>query len=174
MLQLVNTSAELETDSDNCSENESNIEIAFHKERRLNVLSTSESEEIEDNNAQNTVSSNIIWTMTKFSPVTIYDFTVRNSGIQAGINYSWKIIDYFQLFVSEEYIEELIEYIVEKTNNHWQQKNSNNLIADTELSELYCINYIIFIAVSFLMTRNKKLVGSGSGLINVSLLDCNN
>jgi len=47
---------------------------------------------------------------------------------------------------------ELIEYIVEKTNNHWQQKNNNNLIAGTELSELYC-----FIAVSFLMTRNKKL-----------------
>jgi len=58
-------------------------------------------EEIEDNNAQNTVSSNIVWTTAKFSP-TIHDFTARNSGIQAGINYSRKIIDYFQLFVSEK------------------------------------------------------------------------
>jgi len=48
MLQLVNTSNELKTDSDNCRIR-SNIEITSHKKRRLNVLSISESEEIEDN-----------------------------------------------------------------------------------------------------------------------------
>lgn len=83
----------------------------------------------------------------KKSSLKIHDFIVRNSGIQADINY-WKIINYCQLFVSEE----LVKYIVEKTNNYWRQKNNNNVITDTELSELYC-----FIAVSFLITRNKKL-----------------
>lgn len=82
----------------------------------------------------------------KKSSPKIHDFIVRNSGIQA--NYSWKIINYFQLFVSEE----LVKYIVEQTNNYWRQKNNNNVITGTELSELY-----YFITDSFLITRNKKL-----------------
>lgn len=144
-LQLLNISDEPETDSDSCNENVSNIKISPRKKRRLNVLSTLDSGEIENNNTQRTILPNIIWTTEKCSP-KIHDFTIQNSGIQADINYSWKIINYFQLFVSEE----LVEYIAEKTNNYWRQKN---VIADTELSELYC-----FIAVSFLMTRNKKLL----------------
>jgi len=57
--------------------------------------------------------------------------------------------NYFQLFVSEK----LIEYIAEKTNSYWRQKNNNNeIIAGTQLNELY-----YFIAISFLMTRNKRL-----------------
>lgn len=146
-LQLVNTFDKLEIDSDSCNESESSTEIVPRKKRRINVLSTSESEEIEDNYVQNTASSNIIWTTAKFNP-KIHHFNARNSGIQAGICYSWKIIDYFQLFVSKK----LIEYIAEKTNNYWRQKNNNKIIAGTQLNELYC-----FIAISFLMTRNKRL-----------------
>lgn len=144
-LQQVNTSDKLENDSNSCSENESNMKIAPYKKRRLNVLSTSKSEEIRIITRK--VQSHQILFGRKFNP-KIHDFTARNSGLQVGINYSSKIIDYFQLFVNEE----LIEYIVEKTNNYWQQKSNTNLIAGTELSELYC-----FIAISFLMTRNKKL-----------------
>lgn len=144
----MNISDESETDSDSSSENVSNIKIAPRKKRRLNVLSTSDSEEIENNNVQRTILPNIIWTTEKCSP-KIHNFTVRNSGIQADINYSWKIINYFQLFVREE----LVEYIVEKINNYWRQKNNNNVIAGTELSELYC-----FIAVSFLMTKQEAIV----------------
>lgn len=123
-------------------------EIVPRKKRRLNVLSTSESEEIEENRVESAGVSNMVWTTAKFKP-KFHHFNPRNSGIQSGIRHSWKIIDCFQLFVSEE----LMEYIVEKTNINWQQKNNNNeIIAGTDLSELYC-----FLAICFLMTRNKRL-----------------
>lgn len=91
--------------------------------------------------------SNIIWTTAKFKP-KIHHFNAWNSGIQADIYYSWKIIDYFQLFVGEK----LIKYIAEKSNNYGRQKNDNKVIAGTSLNELFC-----FIAISFLMTKNKRL-----------------
>ncbi|KAK2578713.1 hypothetical protein KPH14_000840 [Odynerus spinipes] len=107
-----------------------------------------ESEEIEENCVESAAVSNLVWTTEKFKP-KVHNFNPRNSGIQTGIKISWKIIDYFQLFVSEE----LMEYIVEKTNSYWQQKKNNNeILTGTNLSELYC-----FIAICLLMTCNKRL-----------------
>ncbi|XP_017790882.1 PREDICTED: piggyBac transposable element-derived protein 4-like [Habropoda laboriosa] len=140
--QLVN-----ETDSESCDENESYINTAYRRKRRLNVPSISESEETDDVNVQSTNPSNITWTSKKFKPI-IHDFTQQQSGIQTNISSSWEFLQYFQLFVSEE----LVEFIVEKTNNYWRQINPNDLTAGTDLDELYC-----FFAVSLLMTRNTKL-----------------
>lgn len=93
-------------------------------------------------------SSNIIWTTTtEFNP-KIHHFNAQNSRILTGICYSWKLIDYFQLFVSEK----LIEYIAKNRNNYGRQKNNNEMIADTQLNKLFP-----FITISFLMTRNKRL-----------------
>lgn len=145
-LQLTYNLDRLRIDPDSCNESES--EIVPRKKRRLNVLSTSESEEIEENCVESAAVSNMVWTTAKFEP-KVHHFNPRNSEIQSGIRNSWKIIDYFQLFVSKE----LMQYVVEKTNSYWQQKkNNNDIIAGTDLSELYC-----FIAICFLMTRNKRL-----------------
>lgn len=57
-------------------------------------------------------------------------------------------MQFFELFVSEE----LIDFIVEKTNNQWRRINNSNPEAGIEKGELYC-----FIAVCLLMSRNKKL-----------------
>lgn len=57
-LQLMNTFGIFEIDSDSCKESES--EIILRRKIRVNVLSTSESEEIEDNYVQSTASSDII------------------------------------------------------------------------------------------------------------------
>lgn len=144
--QLAYNLDRLRIDLDDCNESES--EIVPRKKRRLNVLSTSESEEIEENCVESAAVSNIVWTTEKFKS-KVHHFNPRNSGIQTGIRIWWKIIDYFQLFVSEK----LTEYIVEKTNSYWQQKENNNeILTGTNLSELYC-----FIAICFLMTRNKRL-----------------
>ncbi|EFN67636.1 PiggyBac transposable element-derived protein 4, partial [Camponotus floridanus] len=80
----------------------------------------------------------------------IHQFTPEHTGIIPNIIRSAKIIDFFQLFVSEKFV----QFIVNETNEYWSKKNNNNM-KDTEktiLPELYC-----FFAVSFLMTRNKKL-----------------
>jgi len=47
-----------------------------------------------------------------------------------------------------------VQFIVNETNDYWLKKNNNNMKDGeaTTLSEIYC-----FFAVSFLMTRNKKL-----------------
>lgn len=113
-LQVLNILDESETDSDNCSEHVWNIKIAPCRKRQLNVLSTTDSDdfEIENNNAQRTILPNVVWTTEKFCS-KIHDYTVRNSSTHVDINYSWKIINYFQSFVTEE----LVECIVEKTNN---------------------------------------------------------
>ncbi|KAF7384574.1 hypothetical protein HZH68_014186 [Vespula germanica] len=48
-LQMMNTFDKLEIDSYSCNESESSTKIVPHKKRQVNVLSTSEHEEIEDN-----------------------------------------------------------------------------------------------------------------------------
>ncbi|XP_066600736.1 piggyBac transposable element-derived protein 4-like [Prorops nasuta] len=74
---------------------------------------------------------------------------LKDSGIKGNISRSAKMLDYFQLFVSEE----LVGLIVRETNEYWEQKNDNINNSDkTGIAKLYC-----FFAVSFLMTRNKKL-----------------
>jgi len=88
------------------------------------------------------------WTSKTFIP-KIHQFTPENTGIIPNISKSVKIIDYFQLFISEEFV----QFIVNETNKYWSKKNNNMKDAGkTILSELYC-----FFAVLFVMTRNKKL-----------------
>lgn len=106
--------------------------------------SESEGEKIEANN-----SNCEIWTSERFVP-KIHKFTSKDSGIKGDISRSAKILDYFQFFVSED----LVELIANETNVYWSRKNNNTRSNSekTALAELYC-----FFAVSFLMTRNKKL-----------------
>lgn len=129
-------------------ENENNFDLP--KRRRRNICSTSESEsESIENDAQNT-DCNIPWTSKNFEP-KIHPFFTRNSGIKKKIPRSSPIIDYFELFISEE----LVQYIADETNYYRAQKYDNNLDTqkNTTVDELYC-----FIALSLLMTRNKKLI----------------
>lgn len=136
-----------ESDSDSYDENESYINAPLRKKKRLNLLSTSESDETEDVNLQSINPEDIRWTPQNCG-LTIHDFTRQQSGIQIDISYSWKILQFFELFVSEE----LIDFIVEKTNNQWRRRNNGNPEDVRDTGELYC-----FIAVCLLMSRNKKL-----------------
>ena len=133
------------TDSNSDSDNENQTNVIRHRNRRA-ICSTSESEaeqiETHDNNSE-------VWTSKTFVP-KIYKFAVADSGIKRNINRSAKILDFFQLLLSEE----LVELIARETNRYWSRKNNNNenMSDGTGLAELYC-----FFAVSLLMTRNKKL-----------------
>nr|XP_033335286.1 piggyBac transposable element-derived protein 4-like [Megalopta genalis] len=132
-------------DSENDSDNENQNNFTLQKKRRT-ICSTSESEAetIEEDND----SYCDIWTSKTFIP-KIHEFTSEDSGIKGNISRSAKILDYFQLFVSEEFV----QLIANETNEYWSRKNNNiNNIEGTVLAELYC-----FFAVSFLMSRNKKL-----------------
>ena len=128
-------------------ENENNLNLC--KRRRTNVIyssSESETELIEESNVTN---CDITWTKKNFVP-RIHQFNSKSSGIAKQIRRSSKIIDYFQLFISEE----LVEIIVNETNYYWAQQSNNdvNTLETTVLNELYC-----FFAMSLLMTRNRKL-----------------
>ncbi|CAK9834553.1 PiggyBac transposable element-derived protein 4 [Anthophora retusa] len=135
------------TDSENDSndQNQNNVTLQ-RKKRKRTICSTSdsESEKIEAND-----SCRDIWTSKRFLP-KIHKFSSKDSGIKENISRSAKILDYFQLFVSEE----LVELIARETNEYYSQKNNNNInnSEETGLAKLYR-----FFAVSFLMTRNKKL-----------------
>lgn len=128
--------------------NENNFNLPKRR-RRNNICSTSESEsESIENDAQNT-DCNITWKSKNLKP-KIHPFSTRNSGIKKEIPRSSPIIDYFELFISEE----LVQYVVDETNYYWAQKYNNNLDTqkNTTVDELYS-----FFALSLLMTRNKKL-----------------
>jgi len=119
------------------------VNVIRHRNRRA-MCSTSESEaeeiEAHDSNCE-------VWASKTFVP-KIHKFAVADSGIKRNISRSAKILDYFQLFISEE----LVELNARETNQYWSRKNNNNVNKSNVLAELYC-----FFAVSFLMTRNKKL-----------------
>ncbi|XP_014483478.1 PREDICTED: piggyBac transposable element-derived protein 4-like isoform X2 [Dinoponera quadriceps] len=128
-------------------ENENNFNL--RKRRRTNVMHSSSESETELIEGSNDTNCDITWTKKIFVP-KIHQFTSENSGIAKQICRSSKIIDYFQLFISEE----LVEIIVNETNYHWARQNNNNVntLETTALNELYC-----FFAMSLLMTRNKNL-----------------
>lgn len=131
------------TDSE---ENENNFNLP--KRRRRYICSTSESEweSIEDD-AKDT-DCNITWTSKNFKP-KIHRFSSKISGIRKKMRRSSPIINYFELFMSEE----LVQYIVDETNYYRAQKNNNSLdTQENTTDEPYC-----FFALSLLMTRNKKL-----------------
>ncbi|KAI4478521.1 hypothetical protein M0804_011844 [Polistes exclamans] len=132
-------------DSDSDSDLENQINVIPRRNRRA-IYSTSESEteqtETQDDNSE-------VWTSKTFVP-SIHQFAVADSGIKKNINRSAKILDFFQLLLSEE----LVELIARESNGYLARKRNNNvnISEGTGLDELYC-----FFAVSLLMTRNKKL-----------------
>ena len=128
-------------------ENENNFNL--RKRRRTNIIYSSSESETESSEESNDTNCDITWTTKNFVP-KIHEFTSKSSGIAKQIRRSFKIIDYFQLFISEEFV----EIIVTETNYYWaQQSNKNvNTLETTALNELHC-----FFAMSLLMTRNKKL-----------------
>ncbi|XP_046142326.1 piggyBac transposable element-derived protein 4-like [Osmia bicornis bicornis] len=82
---------------------------------------------------------------------TFHKFNSQHSGIKASIRYSAWILDYFQLFCSEDFI----NFIVGTTNSYCSSldKNYNTInLQNTSLPEMYC-----FPALKLLMSRNKKL-----------------
>ena len=82
------------------------------KRLRRNICSTSDSEsESAENDAENT-KCNITWTSENFMP-RIHTFSTRNSGIKKKLTRSSSILDYFELFFSEE----LVQYIADETND---------------------------------------------------------
>ncbi|KAL2731758.1 piggyBac transposable element-derived protein 4-like [Vespula squamosa] len=78
----------------------------------------------------------------------IHTFSTRNSGIKKKLLRSSSILDYFELFFSEE----LVQYIADEINDYRAQKSNNNLNTSTTVDQLYC-----FSALSLLMTRNRKV-----------------
>lgn len=82
---------------------------------------------------QRTILPNVIWITEKFGP-KIHDFTVRNSSTEADINYSLKIINFFQSFVSEELVECVVEKANKKRLKRSLKKKNNNIMAHTVLS----------------------------------------
>lgn len=110
------------TDSENDSDEENENNFHLRKRRRRNICSTSESEtELIEDEAKDTY-CNIKRTSNNFIP-KIHQFCSRNSGITKKMRRSSKIIDYFELFISQE----LVEYISDKTNYYWTQKSNNNM-----------------------------------------------
>lgn len=94
--------------------------------------------------------TDIRWASDLFQP-TFHKFNSQHSGIKASIRYSASILDYFQLFCSEDFI----SFIVGTTNSYCSSldKNHNTINSqNTSLPEMYC-----FLALKFLMSRNKKL-----------------
>lgn len=86
-------------------ENENNFNLP--KRRKTNVIysnSESETDLIEESNDTN---CDIIW-MKKHFVAKIYRFTSKCSGIAKQIPRSSKIIDYFELFISEEFVEIIV------------------------------------------------------------------
>lgn len=114
--------------------NQKLFRITVVKKIECTKYDDSDDSEIENNNAQRTILPNVIWTTEKCDP-KIHNFTVRNSSTQAGINYSWKIINYFQSFVKEEMVGKVV--LKRQTISAAppkKQKNNNNVKADTVLN----------------------------------------
>ncbi|CAK9832666.1 PiggyBac transposable element-derived protein 4 [Anthophora retusa] len=134
------------TDTEYDSENENENNFIVHRKKRI-TCDTSHSE-VEKDDEDNDDHCDT-WTSKSFVP-KIHPFTVKHAGIIPNISRSAKFIDYFELFVSKEFV----QYIANETNDYWSKKENNNMkdVNGTSVSELYC-----FFALSFLMTRNKKL-----------------
>ncbi|KAL6417032.1 hypothetical protein ACFW04_014740 [Cataglyphis niger] len=143
---------------DNSSDSDSDIEINNNCARRKvmripnkNILSTSESEEDYVVDALPPFSNNIQWTMKNVN-LKFHEFNASNAGLlRDDIKFSSSVLDYFEIFFSSE----LVNFIVDKTNNYWAHTvndNVSNHNIGTTVDELYS-----FLACTLLMSRNKKL-----------------
>ncbi|XP_015185818.1 PREDICTED: piggyBac transposable element-derived protein 4-like [Polistes dominula] len=144
---------------DNSSDSDSDIEINNNCARRkvmsipnINVLSTSESEEDYVVDALPPSSSNNMqWTIENVD-LKFHEFNASNAGLlRDDIKFSSSVLDYFEIFFSSE----LVNFIVDKTNNYWAHTVNDNISnhnIGTTVNELYS-----FLACTLLMSRNKKL-----------------
>jgi len=131
----------------NESQSEDDRIISYNRIRR-NILSTSESEEQNSTTPEKDI-LDITWT-TKSVQLKVHEFSRRNSGIRP-ISYSASILDYFQLFFSENFV----EFIVNTTNDYEKRVDNNNALTPSRrisLAEMYG-----FLCIKMLMSRNKKL-----------------
>ena len=89
------------------------------------------------------------WTQKVFKPV-IHKFNNKNSGVKVNINRKSSILDIFEIFISEE----LIEFIVERSNKYYENDTRSNVhnFAATTVPEIYN-----FLAVTMLMSRVRKV-----------------
>lgn len=132
----------------NESQSEDDI-ITSYKRTRKSILSTSESEEQNSTKSEKNI-FDIAWTTEPARP-KLHQFSKRNSGIRVPISHSTSILDYFQLFFSESFV----EFIVKTTNDYEECINNNNAPSPsrgTSLAEMYR-----FLCIKMLMSRNKKL-----------------
>jgi len=116
----------------NESQSEDDRIISYNRIKR-NILSTSESEE--QNSTLEKDILDITWT-TKPARPKVHKFSRRNSGIRVPICYSASILDYFQLFFSENFV----EFIVNTTNDYEKRVDNNNALTPsrgTSLAEIY-------------------------------------
>lgn len=138
--------------SDLSEGDEINLNLAREKphgnSKRFREMRSSTSEYEEDGSSKSEKDlTDIRWASDLFQP-TFHKFNSQHSGIQA---YSASILDYFQLFCSEDFI----NFIVGTTNSYCSSldKNHNTINSqNTSLPEMYC-----FLALKLLMSRNKKL-----------------
>lgn len=120
-----------------------------NKRFREIIFNTSESEEGASTESGKDPRE-ITWTNELFRP-NIRKFNCKHSGIKASISYSVPVLDFFQLFCSENFI----NFIVGTTNDYRSSvdKDVNKINSrNTSLPEIYC-----FLAIKLLMSRNKKL-----------------
>ncbi|KAI4473362.1 hypothetical protein M0804_015378 [Polistes exclamans] len=98
-------------DSDSDSDLENQINVIPRRNRRA-IYSTSELEieqtETQDDNSE-------VWTSKTFVP-NIHQFAVADSGIKKNINRSAKILDFFQLLLSEELVE-----LIAREREYWSK-----------------------------------------------------
>ncbi|KAL6417911.1 hypothetical protein ACFW04_014253 [Cataglyphis niger] len=142
--RFINGLTDSESD-ENCT-NENNFN---RRKRRINVIYSSSESETELTQEVDNTNCEVKWSNNHFVP-KIHRFNPKHSGITNQIRLSSQIIDYFQLFISDE----LVDIIVEESNYYLAQKTNNNTNnqEQTTRNEMYC-----FLAISLLMTRNKKL-----------------
>lgn len=130
------------------SQSEDEIIISYNRIRR-NILSTSESEKQNSTTSEKRI-LDIRWTTEPARP-KIHKFSPHNSGVKVPISYSASILDYFQLFFSENFV----KFIVNTTNDYEKRVDNNNVLKPsrgTSVAEIYR-----FLSIKMLMSRNKKL-----------------
>jgi len=124
----------------NESQSEDDRIISYNKIRK-NILSTSEFEEQNSTTPEKDILY-ITWTTKPARPKVHSELSRQNSGIRVPINYSASILNYFQLFFSENFV----EFIVNTTNDYEKRIDNNVLTHFTR--DFSCRN------VSFLLHKN--------------------
>lgn len=145
--KAVSDESEMDSEIDALNKNMNSRKHVRKLQRR--ILSSSESSD-SDSHVE-TVCKEMVWSKKNLNP-KIYKFNSSDSGMKRQISRFGTPLNYFELFFSEE----LVSFIVEKTNQYRIHKMKNSFVKPYEqaatLSEIYC-----FFAMRLLMSRVKKL-----------------